>query len=144
MKKLYLKNKLQNCFMKNGHKSKCENILVKSIKFYQKHNIKNHKEIIKISIVKAAPPIRFLEMKNKRIRKKNKIKRGFPYVLKKENRISYGIKKLLANVEKPVQRNLLEKISANLKQNSVQFIEQVKTHRETLKFKKFAFFRWFY
>jgi len=144
MTKNYLKNKLQNCFMNNGHKSKCESILKKSIKFFQKHNKKNHEEIIKQSIIKTAPPIKFLEMKNKKMKKKNKIKKGFPYILKKKNRISFGIKKSLVHIKKPVQHNLLEKMGLNLKHNSNQFVEQTKIHKETLKFKKFSFFRWFY
>ena len=144
MTKKSLKNKLQNCFMNHGHKTKCENIFKKSVKFYQKRNKKDHKEIIKQSIIKSAPTIKFLEMKNKKMRKKNKTKKGFPYILKKSNRISFGIKKLITNLKKPVQHNFLEKLCSNLKHNSVQFIEQTKIHKESLKFKKFSFFRWFY
>ena len=56
--------------MTGGNKTKCEKIIRKSVKFYQKLNKKDHKDLVKGSIIISSPTIRLCEIKKKKKKKK--------------------------------------------------------------------------
>ena len=135
-----LNNKLKNHLMTGGNKTKCEKIIRKSVKFYQKLNKKDHKDLVKGSIIISSPPIRLCEIK----KKKKKNKTAFPYVVRKKNRISLGIKSVLSSKNNPVQRNLFKEMASRLNHDSEVKEKLEENYKLSLKFKKSAFFRWFF
>lgn len=65
-----LKNRIENLLMKNGNKKTGEKILTKSLKIIQKKSTKQHKKIIKLSLLNITPSLKI----NKKIIKKGKKK----------------------------------------------------------------------
>lgn len=64
------KNKLINVIMKGGNKRTCEGIFKKSLKELQKSTLKNHIELLKLSIVNTTPVFKL----NQQVSKKSKTK----------------------------------------------------------------------
>ena len=81
-------------------------------------------------------------MRNKK--KKKKKKKAFPYVVRKKNRISLGIKSVLSSKNNPVQRNLFKEMASRLNHDSEVKEKLEENYKLSLKFKKSAFFRWFF
>jgi ribosomal protein S7 len=137
-----IKLKLYNNLMLDGNKIKCEKILKKSVKDFQKNNKKDHKIIFKNSIIKSTPIIKLCEIKNKKSRKKKK--KIFPYVINKKIRLSLGIKLLIKNLEKPAYLNLFEEMEKQLRNDSEIINNQIENYKISVKLKKSSFFRWFF
>jgi len=64
-KALFLKNKIYNYMMVDGKKTMSEKKILKSSKILQKNTIKNHKNIIKLAIMNAAPTIQMKQIKKR-------------------------------------------------------------------------------
>lgn len=140
MKKITIKNKIYNHLMSNGNKLSCEKILFKNFKLLQKSTKKNDKKIIKFAIINLAPTIQLRQIK----KKKRKSIKEFPYVLKKENRISLGIKNVIKTQTKTIHKNLFEEIILiSKKRSEFSKINEI-TQRPILSKKKYIFFRWFF
>lgn len=140
MKKITIKNKIYNHLMINGNKLSCEKILFKNFKLLQKSTKKNDKKIIKFAIINLAPIIQLRQIK----KKKRKSIKEFPYVLKKKNRISLGIKNIIKTQTKISHKNLFEEIILiSKKRSEFSKINEI-TQKSILSKKKYIFFRWFF
>ena len=137
-----VKSKLLNNLMLRGKKRTSEKIVLKSLKRFQKSDLKkNSKEFIKISLLNSAPSVQIKQIKKKR---KNI---EFPFLLNNELKISYGLKSLIKNSRnkksqsfyKNFQLELLN--SSNLQGNSVNSKKQI--HENAFLKKKYANYRWF-
>ena len=136
MKKMIIKNKIYNHLMVSGNKFSCEKILFKNFKLLQKSTKKNHKELIKYTIINLAPTIQLRQIK----KKKRKSIKEFPYVLNKKNRISLGIK----NMTKKQAKTFFEEIILVSKKKSDLLKMNEITQKPVLSKKKYIFFRWFF
>lgn len=126
--------------MINGSKSSCEKILFKNFKLLQKSTKKNHKELIKSAIINLAPTIQLRQIK----KKKRKSIKEFPYVLKKTNRISLGIKNIIKKQKKMPNKKLFEEIILVIRKKSELLKMNESVQRPILSKKKYIFFRWFF
>lgn len=140
MKKIIIKKKICNHLMINGSKSSCEKILFKNFKLLQKSTKKNHKELIKSAIINLAPTIQLRQIK----KKKRKSIKEFPYVLKKTNRISLGIKNIIKKQKKMPNKKLFEEIILVIRKKSELLKMNESVQRPILSKKKYIFFRWFF
>ena len=134
--KINLKDKMYNHLMISGNKFTCEKMIQDSIKILQKKNKKNHKEIFKLAIMNLIPTIQ-LRVVKKRKRKSHK---ELPYVLRKKNRISLGIKSIINSSNRNLHEEIL--LYADNK-NDLLKKKETKLQLAVAK-KKFSFFRWFF
>lgn len=134
--KTNIKEKMYNHFMISGNKFTCEKMIQLNIKILQKKSKKNHKEIFKFAIMNSIPTVQ-LRIVKKRKRKSHK---ELPYVLRKKNRISLGIKSIINSSN----RNLHEEILLYAdKKSEVLKVKETKQQLAVAK-KKFSLFRWFF
>lgn len=128
--------------MKNGNKTKSENILLKSIKSFQKKNLKDHVELIQIAVINSAPSIELKEIK----RKKRKTVKYLTYVLNKKNRINKSIKNIIKNIEQKgtIEESFLDSLVENAIQDSKIKKDNIEKHKKAILKKKYANYRWFY
>ena len=137
---LIIKNKIYNHLMISGNKFTCEKILFKNFKLLQKSTKKNHKDLIKSAIITVAPTIQLRQIK----KKKRKSVKEFPYVLKKTNRISLGIKNIIKKQTKAVSEMLFQEIILiSKKKSELSKVNEI-VQKPILSKKKYIFFRWFF
>ena len=134
---IYLKEKMYNHLMSKGNKSTCEKVIFKNIKLLQKTSKKNHTDLIKLAVINSSPVIQLRQIR----KKKRKSIKEFPYVLKKQNRISLGVKMIVKNNE---TTSFYEEILLFSKKRS-EALKIKETKQElALTTKKNIFFRWFF
>lgn len=137
-----IKEKIVNSLMKNGNKIKSDGILLKSIKKFQKSNLKDHAELIQIAIINSAPSIELKEIK----RKKRKTVKYLTYVLSKKNRINKSIKNIMKNIRKEntIEESFLNSLIESSMQDSKIKKNNIESHKKAILKKKYANYRWFY
>lgn len=128
---------MYNHLMSEGNKSTCEKVIFKNIKLLQKTSKKNHTDLIKLAVINSSPVIQLRQIR----KKKRKSIKEFPYVLKKQNRISLGVKMIVKNNE---TTSFYEEILLFSKKKS-EVLKIKETKQElALTTKKNIFFRWFF
>lgn len=128
---------MYNHLMSKGNKSTCEKVIFKNIKLLQKTSKKNHTDLIKLAVINSSPVIQLRQIR----KKKRKSIKEFPYVLKKQNRISLGVKMIVKNNE---TTSFYEEILLFSKKRS-EALKIKETKQElALTTKKNIFFRWFF
>ena len=139
---IIIKEKIINFLMKNGNKTRSENLLLTSIKNLQKKTLKNHEDIIKISIINSAPSIELKEMK----KKKRKTVRYLTYVLNHKNRINKSMKNIINSIEnkESIKNSFTNCLIYSSKENTRLQKDKVEKHKKAILKKKYANFRWFY
>lgn len=141
-KTMALKNQIINYMVIKGNKQTSENLLLKSLKLIQKIYFKNHNKLLKYAIINSSPIINIKQIK--RIRKQTK---EFPFILKKNIRVSFGIKLILKIIENKSEKTFYEKFNNELifaSKNSGNSIKNKKEiHDHAFIKKKYANYRWF-
>ena len=84
-----MNKKIINQLLLNGKITISEKIWLKSVKFFYKSFVKNHKKVINQVIIKITPLLKVKQLKQKR--KRSQLKE-FPYIVNKKNRISLALK----------------------------------------------------
>jgi len=133
-KNTLLKNKIINFLLKNGNKKISENLFLINSKLFQKFYKKNHKHIFKIGTINSLPIINIKKIKRKRKRIKE-----FPFVSKKNIRISLSIKSILQTSTK----NFIDEFILSSKNLSKSAIDKKNIHEYAFLKKKYANYRWF-
>ena len=106
-----LKINIFNRIMFNGNKQTSEKLFLKSLKQIQKINSKKKfEDIIKLGLINSSPVV-YLKI----IKRKRKRTVEFPFLLKNQIRLSYGIKLILKN------KNLLIIIYGKMKKKNNLF-----------------------
>merc|ERR1712165_619711 len=124
--------------MVNGNKNTSEKILLKSLKLIQKSQLKkNFEKIISLSLIHNSPIIYI-----KNVRRKRKRTITFPFLLKPQLRIFYGIKFLLKYSREHNENSFYPSLKSELinssKKTSLSFKYKYNLHNETFLKKKFA------
>ena len=144
-KKIILKNKIVNSFMKSGKKRIGEKILLKCIKFLQKSTNKNSINLLKLGIVNSTPIFKL----NEQIVKKGKrkaIKITPAFISKNSLRVMIALKfinKIVLKNSNSFYKNFGDEImsSAHLKSPSVD--KKNEFHKQVLMNKRYiSKFRW--
>ena len=125
--------------MKDGKKHIAERVVLKVLKNLQK-SPKNGQNVFKLSVLNSSP-ILFL----KHIKRKRKQTKSFPFILKPELRISYGLKSLVTACRK--KNNFFTNFSQEILDSSNKlgrsFNYKIETHKNAFSKKKFSNYRWF-
>ena len=126
--------------MLHGNKSVTEKIIKKTIKSCQKISKKNHKKIFKKAIFNLISPVKLCKLNQKN---KKKIV-YFAFINNKKIRISLAIKTLIKKRINSIQYNLVNEIFQILNKTSNILKENQIEQKNSVLFKKSAFFRWFF
>ena len=144
---LELKQKLTNAIMKQGKKKTAEKILLKSLKLIQKSNKKNHKNLIKESIINATPTFKMDKQFSKK--GKRKIKKEIPAFVKKDSlrtvlSANFLISASLKNKESnSFYKKLKEEILETSFQKSRSIEQKTELQQQVLMQKRYLLkFRW--
>lgn len=129
--------------MLNGNKQTSEKLLFKSVKYIQKlQKKKKFKDILKLSLTSVSP---ILQIKN--IQRKRKKSIEFPFLLKSNLKISYGLKNLVKFGKKSSTNffyyNFHNELINSCNKTGSGFNFKKQLHKEAFLKKKFANFRWF-
>jgi len=84
-----MNKKIINQLLLNGKSSASEKIWLKSVKFFDKSFIKDHKKVLNRGLVNVTPLLKVKQLKQKK--KRLQIKE-FPFITNKKNRISSALK----------------------------------------------------
>jgi ribosomal protein S7 len=138
-----IKKNLLNHLMTCGKKTKCYNNFMNAIKLLQKTVKKSSTKIILLSIINSL----FIIQAKKLIKRKGKqsFLQELPFILSKNQRISFSIKYILLTLKKKKVKTLSELIYLEFLYNS-QILEKKRKdtlHQEFILQKKYAKFRWF-
>ena len=143
MKITSVKTKIVNQIMVNGTKSTSEKIFINAFKKLQKTTFKkNCLDVIKLGLTKSSP-VFFI----KTIKRKRKRTIEFPFLLKPNLRLSYGIKILTSFDKVKNNKEFYKKFNKELLQSSQNVSKSVAKkealHKEAFTKKKFSNYRWF-
>ena len=112
-----LKTKIFNHIMFNGSKQTSEKLFLKSLKQIQKINSKKKiEDIIKLGVINSSPIVYL-----KTIKRKRKQTIEFPFLLKNEIRLSYGLKLILNNCQSKKFNNFYNQLNLELTESSKGF-----------------------
>lgn len=138
-----LKINIFNRIMFNGNKQTSEKLFLKSLKQIQKINSKKKfEDIIKLGLINSSPVV-YLKI----IKRKRKQTIEFPFLLKNQIRLSYGIKLILKNCQLKNFKNFYKQLNLELTESSKGFginkEKKIQLHKQAFLKKKFANYRWF-
>ena len=144
---LELKQKLTNAMMKHGKKKTAEKILVKSLKLIQKFNKKNHKNLIKNSIVNVTPTFKINKQSSKR--GKRKVEKEIPAFIKKDSlrtvlSANFLVSASLKNKDlKTFYKKLAQEVIETSLQKSKSIEQKTEMQKQMLMQKRYLLkFRW--
>ena len=128
-----LKQKLINAGMKHGKKKTVEKILIKSLKLIQKYNKKNHKNLIKDSIINSTPTFKINTQSKKR--GKRKMNKEIPTFIKKDSlRTSSSLNFLLSSALKNKElKTFYKKITQEILESSINKSKSIEKKTEIQK-----------
>ena len=143
LNKKMLKQSILNSIMVNGSKRTSEKIFLKSMKLVQiVEPQKSFETILKLAVLNSSPAIYI-----KKIRRKRKRTVEFPFLLKPQLRVSYGIKFIIRYSKKssiaPFFKSLNTELLNSSKKVSSSFKAKTSLYKEAFLKKKFANYRWF-
>lgn len=144
---LELKQKLTNAMMKHGKKKTAEKILIKSLKLIQKFNKKNHKNVIKNSIINVTPTFKINKQSSKR--GKRKVEKEIPAFVKKDSlrtvlSVNFLISASLKNKDsKTFYKKLTQEVIETSFQKSKSIEQKTEMQKQILMQKRYLLkFRW--
>lgn len=130
--------------MTKGNKKNCEKLLLLSFKSFQKFFFISHKIVTQLAILNTTPI--FLIKHILKLKKKRKEKK-FLFLLKKNNRISFAIKNIIADIKKKcVQKfyaNFKNDLLLSAQKKSVAVKKKLNIQEEVFAKKKLKHFKWF-
>lgn len=135
-----LKIQIYNLFLLNGNKNICEKLFLKTIKVIQKLSKKNSIDLIKLAVINNSYSIEIKKLK----RKRKKIKE-FPYIPNKKTRIFLALKNILSiskNKHDNFHNKLKQQILESSKNAGVSIKKKEAVQEQSLKLKKYAHYRW--
>jgi len=138
-KNIKLKIKIQNSLMSSGKKSICEKLLLKTTKSLQKSSNKNHASLIKLAVINNAPSIKI-----KKIKRKRKKLKEFPFIPSKKTRTFFALKFILT-YSKKISTNFYVQIEKGIlkgSENSQNNKHKENDQEQALKLKKYSHYRW--
>lgn len=141
---LLTNKKIINHLTKNGQKASSEKIFLKITKNLQKKSNKKSKDIIILSLIALTPIFKIHEIKNKKLKKKNRKIKQIPYFINnKMTRISLSIKFWLLTLEnkyKTIDEHLSKEIilNAQFKSETIKLKDNIQ--KQVLNNKRFLLF----
>ena len=139
-----MNKKIINQLLLNGKSTISEKIWLKSIKFFDKSFVKDHKKLINRALVTISPLLKVKQLKQKKRRSQVK---EFPYIINNKNRISLALKSFLNKTKNKNEIKMYKKLATELLAiaNNSGVSTNKKRHLYEYAFfkKKYFYYRWF-
>jgi len=139
-----MNKKIINQLLLNGKITISEKIWLKSVKFFYKSFVKNHKKVINQVIIKITPLLKVKQLKQKR--KRSQLKE-FPYIVNKKNRISLALKFFLNKTktknEIKTHKKLVTELLAVANNSGLSINKKKSLYEYAFIKKKYFYYRWF-
>ncbi len=139
-----MNSKIINQLLLNGKTTISEKIWLKSVKFFYKSFVKNHKKVINQVIIKITPLLKVKQLKQKR--KRSQLKE-FPYIVNKKNRILLALKFFLNKTktknEIKTHKKLVTELLAIANNSGVSINKRKSLYEYAFVKKKYFYYRWF-
>ena len=139
-----MNKKIINQLLLNGKITISEKIWLKSVKFFYKSFVKNHKKVINQVIIKITPLLKVKQLKQKR--KRSQLKE-FPYIVNKKNRISLALKFFLNKTktknEIKTHKKLVAELLAVANNSGLSINKKKSLYEYAFIKKKYFYYRWF-
>ena len=139
-----MNKKIINQLLLNGKITISEKIWLRSIKFFYKSFVKNHKKVINQVIIKITPLLKVKQLKQKR--KRSQLKE-FPYIVNKKNRISLALKFFLNKTktknEIKTHKKLVTELLAVANNSGLSINKKKSLYEYAFIKKKYFYYRWF-
>jgi len=139
-----MNKKIINQLLLNGKSSASEKIWLKSVKFFDKSFIKDHKKVLNRGLVNVTPLLKVKQLKQKK--KRLQIKE-FPFITNKKNRISSALKFFLNKTknkkEIKMYKILVTELLAIANNSSKYNNKKRDLYQYAYLKKKYYYYRWF-
>ena len=139
-----MNKKIINQLVLNGKTAVSEKIWLKSVKFFYKSFVKNHKKCINQALVSITPLIKVKQLKQKS--KRSQLKE-FPYIVNSQTRISLALKFFLSKKkgksETRLHKKLVAELLAIINNSGVNLTKKKNLYEYAFVKKKYFFYRWF-
>jgi ribosomal protein S7 len=138
-----IKNKTNLTLMREGNKWTSEKMVSKSAKKLQKlKKKKNFSKLFKLAITNSSPSFYI-----KKLKRRNKLFKEFPFLLQTNLKVHYGLKNALKNSQtpstKPFYFLLAQEFLKASDKTSTGFLNKTRIHQTAFTNKKFINYRWF-
>jgi ribosomal protein S7 len=126
----------------NGKKITSEKIWLKSVKFFQKSFIKDHKKLINRALINLTLLLKIKELTQKKRRRQPK---EFPYIVNNKNRISLALKLFLNKTTNKKEVKIYKKLVIDLlaAANKSGTTKRKSLYEYAYLKKKYFYYRWF-
>ena len=139
-----MNKKIINQLLLNGKTSTSEKIWLKSVKFFDKSFLKNHKKLINRALVNVTL---LLKMKQLKQGKKRSQVKEFPYIVNNKNRISLALKFFLnkkkSKSEVAMYKRLTPDLLAAANKSGASPEKRKNLYEYAFLKKKYFYYRWF-
>ena len=141
-KSTYFKKKIENYINKKGKKELSEKLLFKSFKLAQKSSLKNLNRLLKLAILHSAPIL-----KVKKLQKKKRKPKEFPFIVKKKIRVFLAVNSIIFHARSK-NANFTSRFYQELFNSAAKNGEVLRNNNDTqeysLRLKKYVHYRWLF
>lgn len=128
----------------NGKSTISEKIWLKSLKFFYKSFIKNHKKAVNRALIHVTPLLKVKQLQQKR--KRSQLKE-FPYIVKDKVRISFALKFFLNKTkdknEIKMHQKLVNELVTVANKSGIGVSKKKSVYEYAFIKKKYFYYRWF-
>ncbi len=128
----------------NGKSTISEKIWLKSLKFFYKSFVKNHKKAVNRALIHVTPLLKVKQLQQKR--KRSQLKE-FPYIVKDKVRISFALKfflnKTKGKSEIKMHQKLVNELVTVANKSGIGVSKKKSVYEYAFIKKKYFYYRWF-
>ena len=139
-----MNKKIINQIVLNGQKIAAEKIWLKSIKFFDKSYVKNHKKLINQALINVTLLLNIKVLKHKKKRLQSK---EFPYIVTTKNRILLALKFFLDKTKNKNEIKIYKKLVVDLLAAAHKSGSSINKRKSLYEYaylkKKYFYYRWF-
>ena len=139
-----MNKKIINQLLMNGKSTISEKIWLKSLKFFYKSFIKNHKKAVNRALIHVTPLLKVKQLQQKR--KRSQLKE-FPYIVKDKVRISFALKFFLNKTkdknEIKMHQKLVNELVTVANKSGIGVSKKKSVYEYAFIKKKYFYYRWF-
>ena len=139
-----MNEKIINQLLLNGKSAISAKIWLKSIKFFDKSLVKNHKKLVNQVLINLTL---FLKIKKLNKKKKRSQVKEFPYIVNNKNRISLALKIFLNKTKNKNEMQMYKKLVTDLlaaaNKSGISTSKKKSLYEYAYLKKKYFYYRWF-
>lgn len=135
--------KIINNLVRNGKKSKSEQIFLKTLKALQKNSKKTSKKLLQFALISHTPFFRIHQFVKKKKKNKKKIKMLPVYIKHKNSKISFAIKFIVETTLKKEKLSFFQKLFREILSFNKTNMTHIEIKKEKYVFLNKSFFKYY-